>query len=141
MPDFQVCFQVFGLPQPQGSARGFVVGRRAIITTDDPKLRSWRRDAVLATKEVLAGRSPWPGPVEVVARFTWPRPAGHFGKRGLRASAPLQKITAPDVDRCARGLLDALMVAGVIRDDAQVVRLNVSKGFGEPLTQVEVRSL
>ncbi len=136
-----VSFEVPGLPQPQGSLRGFVVKGHAVLTNANPKLRSWRREVVVAAKEAMLGKARLEGPVKVTAQFCFPRPAGHFGKRGLRPSAPVHKITAPDTDRCARALLDALMVAGVIRDDAQVVILDALKRFDQPCTQVEVWEL
>ena len=59
MADPLLVVTVPGLPQPQGSARAFVRGGRAIVTSDNP--RSEDPDAIIA--EVVAGCE---GPVEVV---------------------------------------------------------------------------
>lgn len=70
--------------------------------------------------------------------FTMPKPK----------SAPKRKpswpTTKPDVDKLARNALDALQIAGILRDDAQVVSLIVWKGyegwegFGAPSPGVRV---
>ncbi len=39
-----VRFEVEGIPEPQGSARGFVGNGRAGITVDNPDLKAWRRE-------------------------------------------------------------------------------------------------
>lgn len=130
--------RVRGIPQAQGTARAFVAGGKARIATDSNRANSpigaWR--AAIATEarreygELEAAR----GHVRIVAELTWPRPLAHFkgGKatNPLRADAPTRKATKPDVDKCARALLDAL--TGIaFADDAQVVELKVSKLWGE----------
>ena len=74
--------------------------------------------------------------------FTFIRPRWHYGRRGLRPSAPLGHAVRPDLDKLARAVLDALVGAGVIRDDAQVAELHATKGYGErPGLAVALRSL
>jgi Holliday junction resolvase RusA-like endonuclease len=72
-------------------------------------------------------------PVHVRMTFNLPRPAGHYGSGKnagkVRASAPREHVTKPDLDKLARCVLDAL--TGVVyADDSQVVGINASKCYG-----------
>jgi Holliday junction resolvase RusA-like endonuclease len=73
--------------------------------------------------------------------FRLPRPKGHYGRRGLRPSAPAYPNVMPDLDKLARAILDAL--TGIVwRDDAQVVRLDVEKIYHEELvTTISVEAI
>jgi len=126
-------FEVPGLPESQGSARAFVVAGRARITSTNKKLGSWRRDAIVAARDARNGRPAFTGPVAVHLMFFFPRPAAHFGTGRnvgvLKASAPVNKRTQPDVDKLARAALDALTGAQVYNDDSQVVELTANKEF------------
>ena len=131
-----------GIPVPQGSSRAFVRGGRAFVTSANPHLRPWRATLAAAIADATIGAEQLTGPVGVDLDFTFPRPASHFGKRGLRGTAPLFPCGRPDVDKCARAVLDALTDAGAIRDDAQVVELAAVKSYGEhPGVRVFVREL
>lgn len=120
-----------GVPQPQGSARAVVRGGRAVVTSANAKLRPWRAAVTAAAAEAHGDAPPFDGPVRVTARFCFPRPAGHFGRRGLLPSAPEWPAVRPDLDKLTRALMDSLTDAGVIRDDAQVVDLIVAKVYGD----------
>jgi Holliday junction resolvase RusA-like endonuclease len=138
--------KVLGIPVPQGSTRAFVPKgwKRAIITGDNPKTKTWRQAIVEAAIPELAGRAPLEGPVELRVRFYMPRPK----------SAPRRVIHAtkiPDLDKLVRAIGDALTTCGAWRDDAQVVELRAWKGFasgpydhlgagGLPRAEIEVRS-
>lgn len=124
-------FYVPGLPQPQGSARAFVVKGRAVVTSDNPKMKSWRMDVkTVAYQECTLLE----GPVQIDAGFYLPRPKSHYGTGRnaavLKESAPALVSSKPDIDKLSRALLDAL--TGIAyRDDAQVVRLSVVKRYAE----------
>lgn len=120
-----------GVPQPQGSARAFVRGGRAVVTSANARLRPWRAAVTAAAAEAHRDAPPFDVPVFVTAEFTFPRPAGHFGKRGLLPSAPEWPAVRPDLDKLTRALLDSLTDAGVIRGDALVVRLAVDKHYDD----------
>jgi Holliday junction resolvase RusA-like endonuclease len=138
-----LAFTVRGLPVPQGSMRAFVRAGHAAVTSDNPRLRSWRRDVTSAAAEAFAGRPPLAGPVKVALAFTLPRPSGHFGRRGLLPSAPALPIGARgDLDKLCRAILDAITGAGLWRDDGQVVALSAGKGYGDqPGVHVEIEDL
>jgi Holliday junction resolvase RusA-like endonuclease len=137
-PQLVAEFSVDGIPRPQGSMRAFVPkgGRRAYLTSDNPKTRPWKTDVAAAAR---AGKLViWQGPVAVGITFRLPRPKGHVGKSGLLPSAPHHPAVKPDLDKLARAVLDALVEAGVIVDDSLVVRLAARKVYGEPGASVRV---
>ncbi|MGZ4621496.1 MAG: RusA family crossover junction endodeoxyribonuclease [Blastococcus sp.] len=118
-----IAVTVLGTPVPQGSMRALGPGRMKHSNAE--KLRPWR-DAVAwhVREECLAqGLSePLDGPVAVAASFTLARPKSAPKVRW----APDRK---PDIDKLARGLLDAIVAGGAITDDAQVVDLRVAKVY------------
>ena len=129
-----------GIPVPQGSSRAFVRGGHAVITSANAKLRPWRATVTAAIAET--DPELLTGPVVVDLDFVFPRPASHYGKRGLRGAAPEYPATRPDLDKLCRACLDSLTDAGAVRDDSQVVELSASKYFGEhPGVRVVVRPM
>lgn len=83
-----------------------------------PKLAPWRQDVKFAAEAVLteAGRpQPFQGAVVMRVVFTFARPPSV--KRNKR---PWPSVY-PDLDKLARGVLDALKAAGVMKDDCLVV--------------------
>ena len=122
MNDHPVEFLCIGTPVPQGSMRHVGNGRML----HKPQLLDWRSDLVLAARKVMDDRLPLDGPVVVHADFTLHRPKA--------AAKRVWPSVRPDVDKLARGLLDALTAAGVVEDDAQVVDLRARKVYvGHPL--------
>lgn len=129
----QVTLTVHGIPQPQGSLKAFVprrwavnayaagVSPRAVLTSDNPKLRAWRL-AITAAALMQRGRSGGcAGPVSVTCAFLLPRPAS-YPKRVIHA------VKKPDLDKLARAVLDAL--TGVLfGDDSTVTELHATKGY------------
>lgn len=131
-----IAFTVYGMPVPQGSMKTFVPknARRAIITSDNLKLKPWRQQvsetaiAVMACESVATVNRP--GGVEVYVDFFFDRPVSVSKK-------VFHKTTKPDLDKLLRGILDAL--TGVAyEDDSQVVRSGQSKNFGSP-ARAEIR--
>jgi len=91
-----------------------------------------------ATVEILGeawhGQEPHTGPVAVAVELRLTRPAGHYWpvntrrpERVLRDDAPQWCVKFPDVDKGARLILDALKIAGVLRDDKLVADLRAVK--------------
>jgi Holliday junction resolvase RusA-like endonuclease len=116
---------VYGTAIPQGSSKAFYIPKlnRAVITSDNSRLKPWRQAIVDAAREQLAGAAPLEDcAVEVLVTFYLPRPA----------SAPkryLDPWKKPDEDKLLRALFDAFTAAGVWRDDAQVVHTDMWKAF------------
>ena len=128
-----------GRPVPQGSKR--VINGR-LIDVNHSELSFWRAEVA---RGMYALDSPvLTGPVSVTLDFFFARPQGHFGKKGLRKSAPKHPAVRPDLDKLVRAVLDAL--TGVaFRDDAQVVTLTARKRYCEdnvsPGLRVEITNL
>jgi Holliday junction resolvase RusA-like endonuclease len=139
-------FIVYGTPQPAGSkVGGLRKDGRVFVRDAAKKSRPWKEDvARAAALAMVRGTSPdangneplFDGPLSVAMVFFIPRPKGHYGKRGLRPSAPITPTIRPDVLKLARAVEDAC--TGVVwRDDAQIVSEFLHKHYGEP-ARVEV---
>jgi Holliday junction resolvase RusA-like endonuclease len=121
-------FTVFGIAQTKGSTRAFVPKgwTRPVITNSNRNAKSWEALIAHGAGEALLqhGRRGvvFLGPMRLAVAFHLPRP------KGLPKTKDTAHVKAPDCDKCARCVLDAL--SGVVyRDDAQVVRLEVSKQY------------
>lgn len=118
-----------GTPQQQGSKRN--VGKFSIEANKN--LAPWRADAIHLLQKAMAEQlvQQFTGPVFVTATFAYARPKGHYGTGRnaavVKDSAPLFKATAPDADKLARALGDALTQAGVVRDDCLIAGWLVRK--------------
>lgn len=118
-----IAFDVMGKPEPQGSAKAFVVAGRARITSDNNGLHFWRNTIADAARKRMEGLPLADKGVALVvkAEYRLSRPK----------SAPkrvIHQTTKPDLDKLIRATLDALTEV-VWRDDAQVVRISASKGY------------
>lgn len=122
-------FFVPGLAAPKGSARGFVVNGRAVVTHDNKRTKSFEHAVRMSA--VAAGLEPrQEGWLQVYLRFVLPRPKAHLRRDGtVKPSAPERPTVKPDLDKLARTVLDAL--TGVAyRDDAQVAAISATKLYG-----------
>lgn len=126
----RVSFTVPGKPEPKGSTRIVPVRGRAVITSDNPKLKAWQH-AIQWTARSLAA-PPFTGAVAVLLVFYLARPA---------SLSRLHRHPArrPDVDKLARAVLDAL-TGELLHDDGQVVELYARKRFapGDPGVVISV---
>jgi Holliday junction resolvase RusA-like endonuclease len=123
-------FVVFGEAVPQGSTRAFIPKgwTRAIITTDNKRLKPWRQEVAGMAKHAMDEQRQEMVdakiPVRVKATFYFEKPK--TAKKSL-----VHKATRPDVDKLARSLLDSL--AGIVfAADSQVAQCWVNKAFGSP---------
>jgi Holliday junction resolvase RusA-like endonuclease len=128
-----IAFVVTGLAEPAGSKRAFVNPKtgRAIVTDANRSSAPWKREVAEAARAAMNGDLLIDGPINLTIVFHVPRPKGHFGKRGLRPSAPPYPAVKPDLLKLARGVEDAL-VGVVYRDDSQIVIEQLRKLYGEP---------
>lgn len=128
-----ISFTVLGVAQPKGSARAFMPkgARFPVVTSANPNLKGWEDSIRAALQEHAAGHF-FDGPVRVRIIFELPR-AASLPKRVIH------HLKAPDVDKLARGSLDAMK--GVLwKDDSQVIELHVTKRYsqGQPCAHIEV---
>lgn len=136
-----VVITAFGVPAPQGSHKAFVVTSKktgkpsAIVTDDSSKTKPWKQTVKHAALDAADHLPPLDGPVSVMVTFRLPRPKGHYGtgrnEHLVKNSAPAFPAVKPDLDKLVRSTLDALGEAGVWRDDAQVVQLQVRKVYAD----------
>lgn len=123
-------FTVYGTPQPQGSSRAFIPKgwNRAVITSDNPKLRSWRQELAKAALLACCHEKSCGFPlhhriaVEVIVDFYF---------KPTKKVNTTYKTTRPDADKLLRAALDG-MTGIVYTDDSQVSRASVTKNFGLP---------
>ena len=105
---------VEGVPAPQGSKRHIGNGR---MIESSKKVGPWRK----AVAEEFAHISePMEGPIIIMVAFLLDKKA---------SVVRLWPTVPPDLDKLERGLLDALTLAGVWKDDAQVVSIISSKMY------------
>jgi Holliday junction resolvase RusA-like endonuclease len=123
----RVSFFVVGLPAPQGSKTAFVRGGRAVIVDGTSKTgranhANWRRDVMQASMaQREKGVDMFTGPCEVTIGFNLPLPKTDQHRT-------LHSI-APDIDKLARSVLDAMVNGGLLADDSLVCGLNVTKRY------------
>jgi Holliday junction resolvase RusA-like endonuclease len=142
-PDASLTFFVPGRAIPAGSKRAFAWrdgSGRTHAGVEDVSGRSgkeWRAAIRMAASLALRvdgrasmTRPPADGPLALTLTFYTPRPAGHYGKRGLRPGAPARPTTRPDVLKLARAVEDAC--TGILwRDDSQIVDEFLTKRFAD----------
>lgn len=106
--------------QPKGSIKSYLVpgaGRfncRAILTSDNAKLKAFQSEVARCAREAMAGQE-MAGkhvPMRLDIEFTFMRPKSVPRSRDY-------PVVKPDIDKLARAVLDAL--SGIVYlDDAQV---------------------
>ena len=122
-------FFVHGIPVAKGSGRAFYnpkAGRAYVVQTNAARQKPFASMISYTAQE--QGIKPVDGPVFVGMLFQFPRPKAHYrGKaRALREDAPVYHVSTPDVDKCARLVLDAL--TGIAwHDDKQAQILEARK--------------
>lgn len=138
----KISFVVHGLPQPAGSKRAFPFrkagGKLGVAVSDDnPRSRDWKNAVASAARELYGGPL-LTAPLMLNIALYFPRPKGHFGKKGLRPGAPKSMTTRPDATKCLRAIEDALQ--GVLyANDSQIVSQVVTKEYGESgMVKIEV---
>lgn len=121
-----VTFSAYGLAQPQGSSKAFYVKQlgRAVVTSDNPRIKDWRRDVARAAGDAMKDVPLMRGAVELIVVFYRPRVKSWPRKRRFATGKP-------DSDKLLRAVGDAL-TGIVFQDDAQVVAALAFKAIGEP---------
>lgn len=122
-------------PAPKGSPRVVTHGKggrplpKPLVLKDSPKTERWERVVAEVARGAMAFREPFSdAELEVTVTFGLARPAGHYGKKGLRPAAPRGPKTKPDLDKLARSSLDAM--EGIVFDnDSRIVVLDLVKVY------------
>lgn len=118
-----ITFTVYGVPQPKGSARGFVAMKagkaRAIVTTDNKSLRSWEAAVRFAAQGVAEQDDLFEDAVRLQIAFFFVRP---------KSVTRPHMTTRPDLSKLIRATEDALN--GVVwTDDALVTEIGSAKRY------------
>ena len=124
-------FTAYGIPQPKGSTKSFVVKGKAVTTSDNAKVKPWQEIVAYAAQQYRPPQI-WVGGIKIRLHFYFLRPKSVSEKK-----RPYHTVK-PDIDKITRSTFDALK--GVIfADDSQVVSMAVSKSYGEsPRVDVEI---
>lgn len=137
-----------GTPRPQGSMTPIKAAMSDRVFNKYPRTTVEHRNlavAIIARK--WRGRSPLTGAVLVRVAHRFARPTSHFGTGRnagkVKRSSPVHHTRTPDLDKLQRLVGDALVVAGVIRDDSQIVVWLPVKAWSskQARTKVEVFEL
>lgn len=132
-----VVLKVLGTPAPKGSVRAFYrpgMKHAVIVKDNSDRQRSWAtavREAAVAKLGELDAPRFVDTQLEVQVYFFLTRPSGHWGKKGLKPSAPPRPRGKPDIDKLVRATLDAL-TGSVFDDDSKIVRLVAEKRYAAP---------
>lgn len=128
-----LAFTVWGVAQPKGSMTAYVPKGMhfPIVTASNRNVKSWQQLVAQGASEALERLPPDErglllGPVRLTIGFYLPCPKKFHPKR--RRGVPVAHLTAPDVDKLARGIFDSLTHV-VYHDDAQVVEAIVGKFY------------
>jgi Holliday junction resolvase RusA-like endonuclease len=130
-----LAFKVYGTPAPQGSLRTIGNGKARRLINDNPKTGPWRERVAKGGRALMAHHhypEPIDGPITVTVTTTLQRPVSI--KPHKRWWPYLQSPGHGDVDKLARTVLDALVDARVIANDAQVVELVAVKAYRDTPT-------
>jgi len=130
-----------GAPIGKGRARAAVVGGHARLYT--PKgTAEWERATAFILRS-LWRKPPYDGPVEVRLLAVGPRP-----KRLMRKKDSVDLIwkpTKPDNDNIEKCTYDAIVMAGLIRDDCLIVKNDTQNCFTEiggiPRIEIMIRPI
>ena len=120
-------FTVYCKPQPQGSAKAFVRGKHAVVTSDNKKLKPYRNEVTAVVlqacrdEQLITPVADKHIPVTLSLEFFFERPPSIPRKR-------FDCVVKPDLDKLVRATLDALTGvlfarrrAGGVRRSAQMV--------------------
>lgn len=123
-----VQFVVVGIPKPQGSKKAYADQQGNVRMTESGGLAfaQWRNAVSAEAKDVAEARGGgFDEAVEVSMSFMFAMPKSRPKK--VRAAGVAPMTVAPDIDKLARAVLDAMQAAGLIKNDSQVTDLRARK--------------
>lgn len=126
MPN-SLTFVVYGLAAPQGSKRSLGNG---IMVESSRNVKPWRQDVKHTALACIPPGWDLSLPMSLSIVFRFKRPQTHFGKKGVRPSAPQHCVSNRhgDLSKLVRSTEDAL--TGIAYDDdRQIVSMSVTKRY------------
>jgi Holliday junction resolvase RusA-like endonuclease len=127
-----IAFNVLGAPAGKGSPQARVHNGHVVVH-ENRRTKTWealvREAALVAIGDV---RTPpfVDVPLVVTITFWLARPSGHWGKHGLKSSAPRHPAKKPDIDKLVRATLDP-MNGTIFDDDSRIVSLVAVKSYAD----------
>lgn len=119
-------FTVFGHAEPKGSTKAFIPKgwKRPVITTSSAKMKPWAQQVSRAAFDQIPKPFDRDTAICLTLHFFLARPES-------KPKRIWAHTTKPDIDKLARGVMDAL--TGILfADDAQVIHLHIKKEYGLP---------
>jgi len=136
-----ISFTVEGIPIPQGSLRAFVLklcrtcggGNRAVLTSDNPRLKQWRKTVRAEALRAIGFEHPAGKhiPLRIEALFYLPR---------AKSNKMIDAVKKPDLDKLTRAALDS-MTGVLFDDDSQIVEIHAFKSYGKPRAEFHVEEV
>jgi crossover junction endodeoxyribonuclease RusA len=115
-------FEVFvpGTPRPQGSKQAFRRGSKIVLVESSKGLPAWRQQVIdeITKKEFTQFED------AVIVRIDFHHLKPKTVKRQFMT-------VAPDIDKLARAILDALTISKIIKDDSYVIGLICQKFYSD----------
>ncbi len=139
MEQTSVAFTVLGIPKAQPRVKSRVIAGNSGVY-DPGTANDWKTSVKAAAVET-GFQVDRDVPVDLNLEFLFRRPKGHFGKKGLLASAPEYHTKKPDVDNLFKSTVDALVDCGMLWDDAAICVATITKGYCEENDAPGVRVL
>ena len=134
----KILFKTLGPPKHQQRHRHVTTGK--FTRTYDPSAKD-KKDFLLQAMQYKP-KSPILGEVKLTVWFCMPRPKSHYrtGKFAgmLKPSVPIRHTKKPDIDNCAKFVMDSLN--GVFwKDDSQICQIIAYKFYDEkPRVVIEI---
>jgi len=110
-----------GTPTPQGSKKGFVINKRAILVDASIDNKAWRKtvtDAIKNHDQFCLIK----GPIYMSIIYNMPK---------AKSNKTKDMIRTPDVDKLMRSTFDSVTDSGLIEDDSRVVSVSAQKVWAE----------
>jgi Holliday junction resolvase RusA-like endonuclease len=126
----EVAFSIPGQPVAKGRPKFARRGAHMVAYTPE-KTASYENLVRMAAAAVMAGRAPSSAPIALSVELGMQIPASWSKKRqALAAAGAICATKKPDADNILKGIKDGCN--GIVWcDDAQVVRIHVSKRYSE----------
>ena len=118
---------ILGEPVGEGRPRAVRMGPRVRVHAA-PKSAMWRAVAAQQMAAEWGDKPPWASMCGVTVTAYMPRPKSRpkdISKEAWKFGCAVRRAQKPDIDNIAKAALDAIVQAGIIVDDTQVVRLIV----------------
>lgn len=133
-----ITFTIPGEPVAKGRARSFVRNGHVAHYTPEKTAR-YENLVKLAAQQAMGNTAPVEGAVSLVVRAFLAIPASwSLKKQRAAAIGEIKPTKRPDLDNILKAIEDG--ANGVVwRDDCQITDTRVSKRYGTPRVEVEVR--